>query len=166
MVLFIASILSFVWRTGSELDPAERPPLSTRASLGPRIAITGVFGIGMIYFALIVKTLRSYGTHTGGMALRKMNRGALEQTTSMRARDIDAAMERRGRERQRSASGPRRREDAPEAGRGFDREEGDRGKGGLRTMLGLGLVGLKDQGHGTRMDLEKAEGTGDGKDFC
>lgn len=63
MVLFIVSILSFVWRTGSVNDPPERDPLSTHAILGPRIAITGVFAIGMIYFFLIVRTLKSYGTH-------------------------------------------------------------------------------------------------------
>ncbi|KAF9074689.1 hypothetical protein BDP27DRAFT_1316661 [Rhodocollybia butyracea] len=61
MIFFIASILSFVWRTDAQSDPDDWPPLSDQAALGPRVAITVVFGIGMMYFALIVKTLSSYG---------------------------------------------------------------------------------------------------------
>ncbi|PBK65565.1 hypothetical protein ARMSODRAFT_960936 [Armillaria solidipes] len=63
MVYFIISILSFVWRTGSYVDPDSREGLSPTGALGPRIAITGVFLIGMAYLVLIVKTLKSYGMH-------------------------------------------------------------------------------------------------------
>ncbi|KAH7875863.1 uncharacterized protein C8R40DRAFT_1044124 [Lentinula edodes] len=66
MILFIVSILSFVWRTGAESDPDERAPLSNRAALGPRIAITLVFLLGMLYFFLIVRTLQSYGSNGFG----------------------------------------------------------------------------------------------------
>lgn len=66
MVFFILSIMSFVWRTGSILDPEERPALSPRAALAPRIAVTVLFFIGMIYFMLIVKTLKSYGSSGPG----------------------------------------------------------------------------------------------------
>ncbi|KAK7459507.1 hypothetical protein VKT23_009490 [Stygiomarasmius scandens] len=61
MIFFIFSIISYVWRTGSILDPQEREGLSPKAVLGPRIAITGLFVLGMGYFVLIVKTLRAYG---------------------------------------------------------------------------------------------------------
>lgn len=63
MIGFLVSILSFVWRTGSTSDPEQRPALSPTAVLGPRIAVTGVFAIGMMYFVLIVYTLSSYGSH-------------------------------------------------------------------------------------------------------
>jgi hypothetical protein len=62
MMLFITSILSFVWRTGSTLDPPSRAPLSPRAALGVRVTITGVFGLGFIYFIMVVGTLRKYGS--------------------------------------------------------------------------------------------------------
>jgi hypothetical protein len=62
MIWFIATILSFVWRTGSEKDPEERPPLTTEIVLVPRVLITAAFVVGIVYFALIVKTLKSYGT--------------------------------------------------------------------------------------------------------
>ena len=61
MLFFLAAILSFVWRTGSESDPEERPPLPDRAALGPRIAITAVFALGMIYLVMIIRTLKRYG---------------------------------------------------------------------------------------------------------
>ncbi|KIY72501.1 hypothetical protein CYLTODRAFT_417889 [Cylindrobasidium torrendii FP15055 ss-10] len=63
MIGFLVSILSFVWQTGSTSDPEQRPALSPTAVLGPRIAVTGVFAIGMMYFVLIVHTLSSYGSH-------------------------------------------------------------------------------------------------------
>lgn len=61
MVLFIVAILSYVWRTDASNDPNPRPPVSPRAALGPRIAITGIFLIGLVYLVLIVRTLKNYG---------------------------------------------------------------------------------------------------------
>lgn len=61
MLFFLGAILSFVWRTGSVSDPEERPPLSDKAALGPRIAITAVFALGMIYLIMIIRTLKRYG---------------------------------------------------------------------------------------------------------
>jgi hypothetical protein len=66
MLLFLASILSFVWRTGLGTDPSSRAPLGTTAVLGPRVAITGVLGLGLAYLAMIVKTLM-YDREWGGM---------------------------------------------------------------------------------------------------
>ncbi|KII83378.1 hypothetical protein PLICRDRAFT_95936 [Plicaturopsis crispa FD-325 SS-3] len=62
MILFIVSILSFVWRTGSTADPADPSALPPHAALGPRIAVTAVFALGTVYFALIVRTLKRYGS--------------------------------------------------------------------------------------------------------
>ncbi|KAK7033927.1 hypothetical protein VNI00_012551 [Paramarasmius palmivorus] len=61
MILFVVSILSFVWRTGSIDDPHERDGLSPTGILGPRIAITTMFFIGMLYLIAIIRTLKSYG---------------------------------------------------------------------------------------------------------
>ncbi|KAF9464333.1 hypothetical protein BDZ94DRAFT_1256944 [Collybia nuda] len=164
MVLFIVSILSFLWRTGSELDPEEPRRLGARASLGPRIAVTAVFALGMVYFAMIVKTLRSYGTHVGGMGSR-MSRAAAEQRASnLREREIEAAMSRRGRVRERTVSNTRRREEAPERGRGSAkdgdsiREKSPRNdRGEPRSTMGLGLVGLSSRGLDSGIGLERED---------
>ncbi|PPR04908.1 hypothetical protein CVT24_007152 [Panaeolus cyanescens] len=65
MLLFISAILSFVWRTGSELDPEDRPPLSAKLALIPRIIISTILLIGLIYIIAIVRTLKKYGSHQG-----------------------------------------------------------------------------------------------------
>jgi hypothetical protein len=65
MILFMVSILTFVWRTGSASDPSPRDPLSETAILGPRIVITFVVFIGFLYLYLIIRTLKSYGIHAG-----------------------------------------------------------------------------------------------------
>jgi hypothetical protein len=164
MVFFIVSILSFVWRTGSVLDPVDSPPLPQNAALGTRIAITGVFGLGMVYFALIVKTLKRYGTHLGGRDTGRMGSGMSggmnRNGVGLRAREIDAAMERRGRERERSGQrGVRRREEDVERrddGEGEMDGGKERERSGLRMVLGLGLSGV---GADTlEVDLEKGEG--------
>ncbi|KIJ90622.1 hypothetical protein K443DRAFT_116351 [Laccaria amethystina LaAM-08-1] len=67
MLFFLASILSFVWRTGSEDDPSSHAPLSATAVLGPRVTITGVLVLGLVYLAMIVKTLMRYGRGWGVM---------------------------------------------------------------------------------------------------
>ncbi|KAG5642141.1 hypothetical protein DXG03_003571 [Asterophora parasitica] len=160
MLLFIASILSFLWRTGSVADPEGHAPLSVRASFGPRIAVTGAFVVGMVYLVLIVKTLRSYGTADDGPGTAAWRRKAAQAPVGrmgFRARDIDAAMERRGRERQRSTSGPRRREEPPEETRGASVEAQREERKGLRSILGLGIVGAKEQNFGGQLDLEKGE---------
>lgn len=75
MLLFLASILSFVWFKGSN-DPSSRAPAT--AALGPRVAITGLFVVGMIYFAMIMKTLMRYGKERGEMrADAEMSLGAV-----------------------------------------------------------------------------------------
>ncbi|KAG7093371.1 hypothetical protein E1B28_007053 [Marasmius oreades] len=106
MILFIVSILSFVWRTGEVDDPDERAGLSSTAILGPRIAITGVFFIGMLYFFAIVRTLQSYG-QVGPLEERK---GSRFYVRSAAAAVNDG--ERRGREPER-----------------FSRESGRSGRG-------------------------------------
>lgn len=168
-MLFIVSILSFLWRTGSVLDPEERPRLGARASLGPRIVVTAVFVLGMIYFAMIVKTLKSYGTHAGGMGGR-VGRGATERASNVREREIEAAMSRRGRERERTMSGSRRREEAPERER-RSVKDGDlsrdkslrKERGESRSTMGLGLTGLSPRGLDSGIGLEREKDDGNDK---
>lgn len=59
MIFFCVSILSFVWRTGSASDSPQPP--STLVELGPRVAITSLFALGVIYLSLIINTFKSYG---------------------------------------------------------------------------------------------------------
>ena len=60
IILYIACILSFVWRTGTTNN--ERTyVLSPRAELGIRIAFSAVFGLGVMYFALMIRTFWQYG---------------------------------------------------------------------------------------------------------
>ena len=65
MLLFISAILTFVWRTGSVLDPPKRDPLGASVALGPRIAITGVLVLGLMYLGMIIRTpsLRNHGSY-------------------------------------------------------------------------------------------------------
>jgi len=60
MILYIFCIMSFVWRTGTSED-VNVHAISPRDALGPRIAITAVLSLGLIYFLLIVSTFRRYG---------------------------------------------------------------------------------------------------------
>ena len=156
MILFLSAILSFVWRTGSVSDPTDRPPLGDRAALGPRIAITSVLILGLGYMAMIIMTLKKYGSQPGstrtsptfGTGNRNAMRGLGGGTPAVgntiqdheaaagkkfRARDIDAAMERRGRRRERSGSCVTR----------IRRREGDverrQTAAGVKGMHGLGI---------------------------
>ncbi|KAF8164730.1 hypothetical protein B0H34DRAFT_208824 [Crassisporium funariophilum] len=176
MLLFVTAILSFVWRTGSVLDPADRPPLGARASLGPRIAITCVFALGVVYLAMIVRTLKKYGSYEGstqallrvGMTARNSFGGGTQGNTTdgngdkkIRARDIDAAMERRGRERERSTStNIRRREEDMERREQTARGTGERDvkKGELQgRMVGLGYgsrISTRDADQGMEVEMD------------
>jgi hypothetical protein len=155
MFLFLSAILSFVWRTGSINDSEKHPPLGARAALGPRIGITAVLLLGIIYLGMIVNTLKKYGSHQHHGAAHtlphahgkeaeagKTQRGTAIHEPKDRQRGNDFEMEHRGRERERSASvHVRRREEDPER-RGRRRKEsrdteGDSKKAGLKDMLGL-----------------------------
>jgi len=59
VLAFIVAIMSFVWRTGARGD--SHPPLSRVAEYGPRVGITCQLLLGFVYFALVIRTFRSYG---------------------------------------------------------------------------------------------------------
>ena len=164
MILFLSAILSFVWRNGSVSDPSDRPPLSDRAVLGPRIAITCVLLLGLGYMAMIITTLKKYGSppgstrtsaNLGGMGNRNtmqggripthgnttQGQGTATSEKKVRARDIDAAMERRGRQREKSTSTTRirrREEDVERRQQGGQLGVGDKRRNS-KGMHGLGL---------------------------
>ena len=185
MILFLCAILSFVWRNGSVSDPSDRPPLGDRAVLGPRIAITCVLLLGLGYMAMIITTLKKYGSQPGssrtsanlGMGNRNMMQGggipshgnitqvqgATASEKKVRARDIDAAMERRGRQREKSTSTTRIRRREEDVERREQRGQlgvGDKGGRSSKGMHGLGLgsdIELKKLPE-VEMDLKKIDG--------
>lgn len=52
--------MAFVWRTGT-VDAITSSTLSQKTALGPRVAISAVLGLGVLYFLLILNTFRRYG---------------------------------------------------------------------------------------------------------
>ena len=181
MVLFLASILSFVWRTGAVSDPSDPPPLSNQAALGPRILITSVLFLGLGYMAMIILTLKNYGSYglptrasanMGGMGTRNIIQGGGIPThgnttggpggatgeKNIRARDIDAAMERRGRQRERSASIPhiRRKEENVEQRQLGGPSVADSSRKGGRNSKGMHGLGFGSQFDGELEELSKA----------
>lgn len=66
MIFFIEAILAFVWRTGSVNDPEQRTGLSEPGANALRVLITALLVLGLVYLALIITTLRSYGRSLPG----------------------------------------------------------------------------------------------------
>jgi hypothetical protein len=65
MLLLITAVLSFVWHNGLPSGPSNCTPLHLHTAIVPRIAITVVFVLGLVCFALIVNSLRQYGKTVG-----------------------------------------------------------------------------------------------------
>ena len=59
VLAFIIAIMSYVWRTGARGE--SHPPLPHAAEYGPRVAVTCQLFLGLVYFALVIRTFRSYG---------------------------------------------------------------------------------------------------------
>ncbi|KAK7053777.1 hypothetical protein R3P38DRAFT_2852086 [Favolaschia claudopus] len=89
VIFFIICIMSFVWRTGSALDPEEREPLGPQAILGPRISITVALFLGLLYFALIIGTLRRYGEGSSRSAGGRRGSGDVEAQLGQRGRTVE-----------------------------------------------------------------------------
>ncbi|PFH46375.1 hypothetical protein AMATHDRAFT_155284 [Amanita thiersii Skay4041] len=157
MICFVFSILAFVWRTGSVIDPEERPPISVEAALGPRIAITTVFLLGLVYCLLILRTLQRYGSHIGVRGIMNAREETEPKSTQWTTEGGDKHAvqneikieERRGREREKRGSGS-----------GSDARERRHKSSKFRSVIGLGLVEL-DGGDKRQdmIDLEKGLGT-------
>ncbi|KAI6038095.1 hypothetical protein EDC04DRAFT_3113890 [Pisolithus marmoratus] len=153
MIFFIASILSFVWRSGSTTDPSTPSPLDPTAAIGPRVLVSAFFLLGLIYFAAIVKTLQGYGRVSGATREAETageTRDAIREETEMERRGERG----RGRERRRGRVNDRakdwkrtREDDGPEsepepASRTYDHDRDDRASSSLDAVGGLGLRGL------------------------
>jgi len=120
MIAFCVSILSYVWRTGSVSDTNPPSPLSKHQAIGVRAAITAVFVLGLLNFAMIIRTFRSY--HGARRRLQDdLNR--LE-----RGREADTGRERRD---------------------GLDETRERDSKVMSPSMVGLGLTGLSETGMGS-----------------
>ncbi|TFY67068.1 hypothetical protein EVJ58_g1864 [Rhodofomes roseus] len=116
MIAFCVSILSFVWRTGAAADQNPPTPLTRAQALGVRTAITAVFALGLLCFAMIIRTFRAY-----------------HGTRAQRRRLEDPLLGERGR------APERERRDAMEEPREREKVVSPSSVG-----LGLGLTGLSD----------------------
>ncbi|KAG6336071.1 hypothetical protein ID866_3018 [Astraeus odoratus] len=168
MIFFITSILIFVWRSGSTSDPSVPDALSPSAATAPRVLISALILLGLLYFGAIVKTLHGYG-------LDKESTDTRTPQDRVRAPDAEHAggreeEQQRGRtqahelddrpvvEHKRGGGGDR---DDPDQERKRDEEQGrDQGDGGLPAMTGLGLIGLDAVAdRGTSSQQEQREGS-------
>lgn len=59
MIAFFTAIMSYVWTSGSSSDNPQPP--SNRIETIPRVIITALFVVGLVYFALVVRTFANYG---------------------------------------------------------------------------------------------------------
>ncbi|KAF9236913.1 hypothetical protein BU15DRAFT_8900, partial [Melanogaster broomeanus] len=130
MIFFVTAILSFVWRSGATTDSTSPAPLSPSTEIGPRLAVTALFVLGLVYFGAIVKTLHTYGRVRG---VRRDGGGG--------ARGVETEVRQRGREREgETTPGTRGRHPTRRANPDQELEATDRG--GLSAVTGLGLTGL------------------------
>lgn len=148
MISFCVSILSFVWRTGSQAEQDGFTPLTAQQALGVRIAISVVFAFGLFNFWMIIRTFSSY-SH---LSVRRDRRSRFGRPD-----------EERGRERERAIRGGKTQRHQRHSD-----DEKAHGKGPSDSMVGLGLTGVG--GEGLRqspstagvilenVDLEKGEG--------
>lgn len=61
IIFFIISIMAFVWRTGT-IEDASQTPITSHDALAPRIIVTLVLSLGLVYLILIRSTFQRYGT--------------------------------------------------------------------------------------------------------
>ncbi|KAI5988686.1 hypothetical protein F5J12DRAFT_728082 [Pisolithus orientalis] len=95
MILFIASILVFVWRSGSTTDPSTPSSLPPTEAYTTKTFVSFFFFVGGIYFSAIVNTLHGYGRVKAGEAVAE---AAARETRDPRrerreSRDVDREME-------------------------------------------------------------------------
>lgn len=148
MIFFIVAILAFVWRYGSSADPVSPQPLSPTAAIGPRVAISALFFLGLLYLFAIVKTLHNYGRATENRLFRRMDAGSGIPNIL----ENDARGGERGSSRGRGTNARRdgdRGRDPTRANRGRERtrprrEQDPTEPGGLSAVMGLGLTGLDE----------------------
>jgi hypothetical protein len=131
VLAFIVAIMSFVWRTGAQGD--SNLPLPTRQEFGPRIGITCQLVLGLVYFALVIRTFRSYG-ESGRKArvVRRMADVQLELDTRGRWEGERGRVDIRSR-----AIQPESEDDARERGRGQANDSATQTEKQMPNELGL-----------------------------
>jgi hypothetical protein len=60
IILFIACIALFIWRTGTTFDES-LAPMTPHQVVSPRVVVSFILALGIIYFGLIIATLQRYG---------------------------------------------------------------------------------------------------------
>ena len=142
MIFFITAILSFVWRSGDTSDSLSPAPLSTTAIVGPRVAVTSLFLLGLVYFTMIVKTLQNYGStrdEDGEMRLLEPDEAPQTLSSAEVEREHEREREDQGR---RALHRPRGRPRVKgEARARYDADRPSEG-GVLSAVTGLGLTNL------------------------
>ena len=138
MIAFCVTIISYTWRSGATND-GPRGQLTPEQALGVRIAISAVFGTGLVYFVLILRTFGRYAQSGFDKRprTRRRNAGNGEATGAGHAPTTDARADERARERGRDH-------------RNLQNDERERDvKSALGSMVGLGLTGLDVNGVGS-----------------
>ena len=133
VLAFIVAIMSFVWRTGASGE--SHPPLMRGPEFGPRIGITCQLLLGLVYFALVIRTFRNYG-ETGRKA-----------RVVRRLTDVQIELESRG---EWAREGEGERDDARVRPR--ESQEGTRDHGRSRPVASDGL-GQKEKLPGNGLGL-------------
>lgn len=89
MLAFCLSILSYVWRTGSSDDPDDgaRPALTPGEALVMRTVLTVLFGVGIVFFVVILRTFASYGTDESGWRRSWLNSAQFGRARRARERN-------------------------------------------------------------------------------
>ena len=105
MLSFCLAILSYVWRTGASDDPSDGvyPPLTPGEALAIRTVLTVVFGVGLVFFVMILRTFASYGTREVGWRRSWLTHGQYGEAQRARERN----QQRQAHEEQRGRRGAR-----------------------------------------------------------
>ncbi|KAI0092886.1 hypothetical protein BDY19DRAFT_926949 [Irpex rosettiformis] len=99
MLSFCFAILSYVWRTGASDDPSDGtyPPLTPGEALAIRTVLTVLFGVGLVFFVMILRTFASYGTREVGWRRSWLNNGQYGEAQRAREHNQQRQEEQRGR---------------------------------------------------------------------
>jgi hypothetical protein len=111
MLSFCLSILSYVWRTGSSGDPEDgiRTPLTPGEALAMRTVLSVLFGVGIVFFVMILRTFASYGTGESGWRRSWLTHGQFGRAQRARDRNRQSQMQ----EEERGRRGVRTKNQSP-----------------------------------------------------
>lgn len=139
MTSFCVAILSYIWRTGSSDDPSDGiySQLSPNQALAVRAVLTIIFGLGVVYFILILRTFGTYGEREAGWRRSWLATGRPvggERTRDTRRDEIERE---RGRRHQRDRDSERGDQHSPSVGLGLLGASRSGSANGLASMTGV-----------------------------